>query len=70
MWYCGYVDWHVANGVVLVPIVGDHNDDRALALLAEEVGGTRPLLELPDRAVLAVGRIMDAVAWFRSRGVL
>jgi dihydroflavonol-4-reductase len=37
------------------------------ALLAEEVGGTRPLLELPDRAVLAVGRIMDAVADLTDR---
>jgi agmatine deiminase len=39
MWYCGYLDWHVANGVVLVPIVGDQNDARALAVIAEHFPG-------------------------------
>jgi len=31
----GYLDWHVANGVVLVPIYGDVNDERALKIVGE-----------------------------------
>lgn len=31
----GYLDWHVANGVVLVPVYGDTNDDRALKIVGE-----------------------------------
>jgi agmatine deiminase len=35
MWYSGYMDWHVANGVVVLPILGDENDERAAAIIGE-----------------------------------
>ena len=32
---CGYLDWHVANNIVLVPVFGDENDDRAISIIRE-----------------------------------
>ena len=54
MWYCGYMDWHVANGVVLVPILGDVNDDRALGVIREHFPG-RDVIGIDGRTIMEGG---------------
>lgn len=40
-----YLDWHVANGVVVVPVWGDENDERALEIIQKY---------FPDRDVVGM----------------
>jgi agmatine deiminase len=54
MWYSGYMDWHVANGVVLVPILGDVNDERALAIIGEHFPG-RDVIGIDGRTIMEGG---------------
>jgi agmatine deiminase len=54
MWYCGYMDWHVANGVVVVPILGDENDERALGVIREHFP-RRDVIGLDCRTVMEGG---------------
>ena len=54
MWYSGYMDWHVANGIVLVPILGDENDTRALDIIREHFPG-REVLGIDGRTIMEGG---------------
>lgn len=54
LWYAGYMDWHVANGVVLVPILGDVNDERALAVIGEHFPG-RDVIGIDGRTIMEGG---------------
>ena len=60
LWYCGYLDWHVANGVVLVPIFGDENDDRALKIIGEQFPG-REIVGIDCRALFEGGGLIHCV---------
>jgi agmatine/peptidylarginine deiminase len=53
-WYCGYMDWHIANGVVIVPILGDVNDTRALAIIGEHFPD-RDVIEIDVRTIMEGG---------------
>ena len=53
MWYCGYMDWHVGNGVV-VPILGDENDERALGVIREHFPG-RDVIGFDCRTIMEGG---------------
>jgi len=52
--YCNYL---VANGVVLVPIYGDANDDRALKIIGEQ---------FPDREIIGI----DARTIYENGGMV
>ena len=54
LWYAGYMDWHVANGVVLVPLLGDINDERALAIIGEHFPG-RDVIGIDGRTIMEGG---------------
>jgi agmatine deiminase len=51
---CGYLDWHVANSVVLLPIFGDENDDRAISIITEHFPG-REIVSIDCRLLLEGG---------------
>lgn len=59
-WYCGYLDWHVANNVILVPIYGDENDDRALKIIGEQFSD-RQVIGIECRAVLEGGGVIHCI---------
>jgi len=52
-----YLNYLVANGVVLVPIYGDPNDDRALAIIGEQ---------FPDREIIGI----DARTIYENGGMI
>jgi len=49
-----YLDWYVANDVVLVPVYGDANDERALKIVGEHFPH-RDVVGIDCRAVLENG---------------
>jgi len=51
---CGYLDWHVANKLVLVPIFGDENDERAVSIIKEHFSN-REIITLDGRLLLEGG---------------
>ena len=51
---CGYLDWHVANNIVLVPVFGDENDDRAISIIREHFP-KREIIPLDGRLLLEGG---------------
>jgi len=58
--YCGYLDWHVANGVVLIPIFGDENDERALKIIGNQFPG-REIVGIDGRAIFEGGGLIHCV---------
>ena len=55
--YCNYL---VANGVVLVPIYGDANDDRALKIIGEQFPG-RDVIGIDVRVIAENGGMIHCV---------
>ena len=51
---CGYLDWHVGNNIVLVPIFGDQNDERAISIISEHFP-KREIITLDGRLLLEGG---------------
>lgn len=58
--YCAYLDWHVANDVVLAPIYGDENDLRAMSIIGEQFPG-REVVGIDSRSLLEGGGIIHCV---------
>jgi agmatine deiminase len=58
---CGYLDWHVANDVVLLPFFGDENDERAMAIIGEHFPG-REVVGIDGRLLLEGGGGIHCVA--------
>jgi agmatine deiminase len=59
-WYCPYLDWHVANNIILVPIYGDENDDRATGII-RELFPEREVIGIECRSLLEGGGIIHCV---------
>lgn len=58
--YCGYLDWHVANGIVLIPIFGDENDELAMKIIGDHFPG-REIIGLDCRSLFEGGGLIHCV---------
>jgi len=66
--YGSYLNYLVANGVVLVPIYGDPNDDRALKILSEQFSN-REVIGIDVRKIYENGGMIHCVTQQQPAGV-
>ncbi len=63
-----YLDWHVANGVVMVPVYGDVNDERALKIIQEHFPG-RDVIGMDIREIWENGGGNHCVTKAQPQGI-